>query len=216
MKKMLWILLFVSTMCHGQNRDFDDYISKFKTVTVPFVINQKNFIELFPGSIWNPPFSIDEESVKKYIYKDDSSGYRFLASDYGFGYGVKWETDDFHIVILRMKRDHGDNPFNFDRLDLMLVVYDKLGKYIDRKFISKDSESWFSVVCVKEKRDILVQQAMLNLNATSLIDINLVYDASVQIISYKISEMGIIDEKIIDERVGKLVWDSSINNFVLK
>lgn len=216
MKKILWMLLFVSVMCHGQNRDFDDYISKFKNVSVPFDINQKNLKELFPGSVWNPPFSIDEESVKKYIYKDDPSAFRFLASDYGYGYGVKWEIDGYYIVILRMQRDQGDDAFNFDRLDLMLVVYDKSGSYIDRKIISKDSEVWFSAICVKEKRDIFVRQAMMNIKSTSLIDPSVVYDATVQTISYKIQKMGHIVEKFIDEQIGQLVWDSYINNFVLR
>jgi hypothetical protein len=216
MKKILWILLFVSTTCCGQNKDFEDYISKFKEVTVPFEINQTNFQEQFPGSVWNNPYNIDEKYVRKFIYCNDSSAYRFITSDYGYGYGIKWKTDNYHIVIIRMQRDQGDNAFNFDRLDLMLVIYDKLGRYIDRKIISHDSEVWFSHVYVNTQESIFVRQAMMNIKSTSLIDINQVYKATIQDISYEILKSGSIDEKFIDELTGLLIWNEEINNFSLK
>ncbi|MDR1631801.1 MAG: hypothetical protein LBR97_02795 [Dysgonamonadaceae bacterium] len=217
MKKILWILLFVSTTCCGQNKDFDDYISKFKEVTVPFEINQANFQEQFPGNVWNDPYMIDEKYVRKFVYcNDPAPAHRFMMADYGYGYGIKWETEDYHIVILRMQRDQGDDPFNFDRLDLMLVVYDKLGRYIDRKIISHDNEMWFSHVRVNTQESIFVRQAMMNLKSTELIDINKVYTAMIQDISYEILEYGTIDEIFIDDLTGQLIWNKENNKFSLE
>jgi len=216
MKKILWILLFVSTMCCGQNKGFKDYISKFKEETVPFEINQSNSQEQFPGSVWNNPYSIDEKYVREFIYPNDSTAFRFITSDFGYGYGIRWETDKYYIAILRMQRDQGDDAFNFDRLDLMLVVYDKCGKYIDRKIISHDNEVWFSHVLVNAKDSVFVRQAMMNIKSTSLIDITKIYEATIQDITYEILESGNIEEKFIDESTGQLIWDKKINNFSLK
>ncbi|MFR0836367.1 MAG: hypothetical protein ACLSC9_04280 [Barnesiella sp.] len=216
MRKLIWILFFVAATCCGQNKDFNDYISNFQRVSIPLKINSDNFLELFPGSVWNKQYNINEKYIKDFICCDDSiNAYKFVMSDYGYGYGIRWETDNFYIVILRMQRDKGDDAFNFDRLDLILVVYNKFGKYIDRKIISKNNEVWFSNIFVKEKESIYVQQAMMNIRSTSLIDINTVYDATVQDISYEILESGIIKEKFINDWVGKLKWNSEINNFYL-
>ncbi|MDR1763927.1 MAG: hypothetical protein LBR64_08270, partial [Dysgonamonadaceae bacterium] len=172
MKTILTILFFVPLICWGQSNEFNDYLSKFRAIEIPLEINQANFHEQFPGSVWNKPVSIDEKYVKDFIFDEDSTVSRFITPDYGYGYGMKWETCKYHIVIVMIQRNQGDNIFNFDRLDLMLILYDRDGVRLDRKIISRNNEVWFSNISVKTCCHIDIQQIMMNIKSSELIDIN--------------------------------------------
>ena len=58
-------------------------------------------MELFPSDISDGASRIPDEYMKKFVYEDEASAFQYISINSHYGYGLKWETDKFYVVILR-------------------------------------------------------------------------------------------------------------------
>ncbi|MDI6833776.1 MAG: hypothetical protein QMD02_08050, partial [Bacteroidales bacterium] len=213
MKKVLvyFIIGFSLLSCKGQNQEFNDYISNFQEIKLPFLIDRRDSINRF--YVREVLQSIPLNYIKKFVC-EDSMHCDYDESKYRYDYMYKYKINSNIIVAFVGKgKDKGKTCYDFDLGETLLIVYSKDGKIIDEKSIAKDNDCWLSSIWVTDD-SIKVQQIKIS-DPSKINDQEI--DCEIETKIYQIGDDGYINLiKTEPIKKGVLMWDKNIFDFILK
>jgi len=215
MKKLLvyFIISFSLLSCKGQNQEFNDYISNFQEIKLPFLIDRRDSINRF--YVREVLQSIPLNYTKKFVC-EDSMHCDYDPSEYTFDYRYKYKINSNIIVAFVSKGKYeGKTCYDFDLGETLLIVYSKDGKIIDEKSIAKNNDCWLSSIWVTDD-SIKVQQIKV-VELADFDDMNKELDCEIETKIYQIGDDGYINLiKTEPIKKGLLLWDKKINDLILK
>jgi hypothetical protein len=212
MKKIIFcfIISVAFLSCKGQNQDFNNYISNFREIKLPFLVDRRDSKYQFYTSEY---YEIPINYIKKYICKDSTNKCDYDPSEYRYDYGFKFKSSSGYIfVILKKLKYEGKTCYDFDLVEKLLIVYSKDGHIIDEKSIAKDNDCWLSSILVTSD-SIIVQQIKISDPSQNIPEV----DCEIETKTYQISDEGYIKTiRTEPTKKGVLVWDKKIYDFILK
>jgi hypothetical protein len=212
MKKILQfcIILFTILNCKGQNQDFNNYLSNFHEIKLPFLVDRRDSINrLYARESKEIPINY----IKKYICLDSTNKCDYDPSIFRYDYMYKYKIKQNLIIVLLSKGKYkGKTCYDFDLGETLLIVYTKDGKIIDERSIAKNNDCWLSSILVTND-SIIVQQIKIS----DPFQNDPEYDCEIETTTYQISDEGYI-KTIRTEPIkkGVLVWDKKIDDLILK
>jgi hypothetical protein len=212
MKRIIVYLIISVTFlsCKGQNQDFNNYISNFREIKLPFLVDRRDSINI---TYVRASKEIPINYIKKYICLDSTiCDYNPEYYNYNYRYKIK-ESANIIAVLLSKGKYEGETCYDFDLGETLLIVYTKDGKIIDEKSIAKNNDCWLSTILVTSD-SIVVQQIKIS-DPSQINDPEV--DCEIETTTYQISDEGYI-KTIRTEPIkkGVLVWDKKIYDFILK
>ena len=215
MKKLLVYLIIGFTLlsCKGQNQEFNDYISNFQEIELPFLIDRRDSINRF--YVREVLQSIPLNYIKQFVC-EDSMHCDYDPSKYMYDYRYKFKMySNFIVTFVSKGKDKGKTCYDFDLGETLLIVYSKDGKIIDEKSIAKDNDCWQSSIWATED-SIRVQQIKV-IELSDFNDINKELDCEIETKIYQIGDNGYINLiKTEPIKRGVLIFDKNIDDFILK
>ncbi|HOV55903.1 MAG TPA: hypothetical protein PLK25_00590 [Bacteroidales bacterium] len=215
MKKVLVYLIIGFTLlsCKGQNQEFNDYISNFQEIELPFLIDRRDSINRF--YVREVLQSIPLNYIKKFVC-EDSMHCDYDPSEYSYNYRYKYKINSNIIVAFVSKgKDKGKTCYDFDLGETLLIVYSKDGKIIDEKSIAKDNDCWLSSIWVTE--DSIRVQQMRVIDPSQYKNKYEGLDCEIETKIYQIGDDGYINlMKTETIKKGVLMWDKNIYDYILK
>ena len=215
MKKVLvyFIIGFSLLSCKGQNKEFNEYISNFQEIKLPFLIDRRDSINRF--YVREVLQSIPLNYIKKFVC-EDSMHCDYDPSEYSYNYRYKYKINSNIIVAFVSKgKDKGKTCYDFDLGETLLIVYSKDGKIIDAKSIAKDNDCWQSSIWATDD-SIRVQQIKVT-ELNDFDEINKELDCEIETKIYQIGDDGYINLiKTEPIKRGVLIFDKNIDDFILK
>jgi len=212
MKKIILCFIISVTFlsCKGQNKEFNNYMSNFREIKLPFLVDRRDSINI---TYVRASKEIPINYIKKYICLDSTiCDYNPEYYNYNYRYKIK-ESANIIAVLLSKGKYEGETCYDFDLGETLLIVYTKDGKIIDEKSIAKDNDCWLSTILVTSD-SIVVQQIKIS-DPSQINDPEV--DCEIETTTYQISDEGYI-KTIRTEPIkkGVLVWDKKIYDFILK
>jgi len=215
MKKVLvyFIIGFSLLSCKGQNEEFNDYISNFQEIKLPFLIDRRDSINRF--YVREVLQSIPLNYIKQFVC-EDSMHCDYDPSKYMYDYRYKFKMySNFIVTFVSKGKDKGKTCYDFDLGETLLIVYSKDGKIIDEKSIAKDNDCWLSSIWVTDD-SIKIQQIKV-IELSDFNDINKELDCEIETKIYQIGDNGYINLiKTEPIKRGVLIFDKNIDDFILK
>jgi hypothetical protein len=212
MRKIILCFIISVTFlsCKGQNKEFDNYISNFREIKLPFLVDRRDSIN---RTYVRASKEIPINYIKKYICLDSTiCDYNPEYYNYNYRYKIK-ESANIIAVLLSKGKYEGETCYDFDLGETLLIVYTKDGKIIDEKSIAKNNDCWLSTILVTSD-SIVVQQIKIS-DPSQINDPEV--DCEIETTTYQISDEGYI-KTIRTEPIkkGVLVWDKKIYDYILK
>jgi hypothetical protein len=215
MKKVLvYFIIGLSFInCRGQNKEFNDYISNFQEIKLPFLIDRRDSINRF--YVREVLQSIPLNYIKKFVC-EDSMHCDYDESKYTYDYRYKYKINSNIIVTFVSKGKYeGKTCYDFDLGETLLIVYSKDGKIIDEKSIAKDNDCWLSSIWVTD--DSIRVQQMRVIDPSQYNNKYEGLNCEIEIKIYQIGDDGYINLiKTEPIKKGVLMWDKNIFDFILK
>jgi hypothetical protein len=206
------IIGFCFISCKGQNQEFDNYISNFHEIKLPFLVDRRDSINrIYARTSKEIPINY----IKKFICIDSlkcDTNPAMYEYDYMYTYNLK---QSFIIVLLSKGKYKGKTCYDFDLGETLLIVYTKDGKIIDEKSIAKDNDCWLSSILVINDSIKVQQIKVVDPTQFKIIDNGM--DCEIETKIYQISDDGYINLIRTDPiKKGVLVFDEKIDDFILK
>lgn len=210
---LYWNILF----CFGQDDQFKNYIDGFGKSNLPILLNSNQTF----NSIFNQRY----DSIFKETYKEIPLSYvnkyicneGFCKADPGYfryDYGVSLSLfPDVITVIVRKQQYEGNDEYEFDLAEILVLNYTQDGMTISKRAITRDNDRW------KSRVEILTDKIFVQQIKIIEPDINKSPDLSCEIkkIEFKITKNGNIEllkEELIKN--GFVTWDKTIEDYILK
>jgi hypothetical protein len=208
MKHFILILIsFLTLSCKGQNQEFVAYLSSFRNVELPFIIDRKTYNSVFYPNENN--HEIAESLVKKFICKD-STNCAVNSSEYRYDYGVKFEYSNYYAALVHKQKYEGTTSYDFDLSEVILLVYSKQGNIMSEQSIGKDNDGWISSIQITSNNIRAQQIKVLEFNKPEL-------SCEIEVKEYKINQEGIIKNTQTElVKKGFVIWDEQMKDFKLK
>ncbi len=212
MKRIIvyFIISVTFLSCKGQNKEFNNYMSNFREIKLPFLVDRRDSIN---RTYVRASKEIPINYIKKYICLDSTiCDYNPEYYNYNYRYKIK-ESANIIAVLLSKGKYEGETCYDFDLGETLLIVYTKDGKIIDEKSIAKNNDCWLSTILVTSD-SIVVQQIKIS-DPSQINDPEV--DCEIETKTYQITDEGYI-KTIRTEPIkkGVLVFDERIYDFILK
>jgi hypothetical protein len=211
MKKIFvyFIISVTFLSCKGQNKEFNNYMSNFREIKLPFLVDRRDSINI---TYVRASKEIPINYIKKYICLDSTiCDYNPEYYNYNYRYKIK-ESANIIAVLLSKGKYEGETCYDFDLVETLLIVYTKDGKIIDEKSIAKNNDCWLSTILVTSD-SIVVQQIKISDPSQNIPKV----DCEIETKTYQISDEGYIKTiRTEPTKKGVLVWDKKIYDFILK
>ncbi len=205
--------------CKSQGYDFNSYLNNFGQGEIPIYVNDNQaFSELFCQAFdtlsqTKTPRPIPEYLVAKYIcikqFCDPDGGY------FRYDYGIKVDFDSgFRSVLISKLQFEGDNEWDFDLRELLLINYNSIGDICSRQYLTKDNDRWKSQLTITNEGINVLQIKIIE----PIID-QYHHDLQCEFwrTSYQITKQGSINTVFTSSvSSGIVFWDKLKEEYVLK
>ncbi|MDD2244523.1 MAG: hypothetical protein PHY69_10335 [Dysgonamonadaceae bacterium] len=186
-----------------KNATFENYISNFKlnitdTINNTYFRRQDQIIgDFIMRFITNKP---DCECLNEGLW------YRYMS---------KIENEDFVITFVSKDCDIPSSLGNYPYSDVILLVYSKKGEILDSKVISRGGDLWYcNYRGSNHPFKLIVEQAsvpQMELEKRK----NSPLPCEIKTYVYLITEKGKIEQKIISDEKGTILWDKKNNKSLI-
>ena len=204
--------------CKAQDSEFKTYLNNFGQSKMPLMINDRQssyvvFCQRPDTLLGMMPKVISEELVSKYIctngFCNPHGGY------FRYDYGVIIDFNSNYLTVLVSKLQYeGENEWDFDLGETLLITYNEKGEILARQSLTKDNIRWQSSLKIT-KEGIAVRQIKVT---EPKID-QYHHDLSCEFwtTTYKITNEGMIKTvNTSSVTLGLVTWDKSIEDYKLK
>ncbi len=187
----------------AQNETFEKYISNFKP----------NNSEIIDNTFFQTQESISGYFIKRFI--TDKSDCECLNEELWYQYTSKIEKDDFTIVLVSKNCDSPSLSGTYPYSDNILIVYSPKGEITDSKIISRSGDLWeCNYSGNTEPFKLTVEQASVTKKEFEKRK-NYPLPCKIKTTEYRISKKGMIQQTVISEKSGTIIWDDKKNKSVI-
>lgn len=210
---VMFTMWFYSCSCQQAKTHFKQYLHEFGHGNLPILLQDtKSYNEVF-NQVYDEDFgwtfkSIPQNFVDSFVcfggYCNSEPGY------YRYDYGVKFNTYSNNAVVLRKIQYEGETEYDFDLVEIILVIYSENGKIIDRLILGKGNDRWQRLLTINEDK--------INLEQLKITDPNInaeILQCELEISTFLINPNGKVSRskhEVFKEK--KARWDKRLQKYV--